>query len=190
MYLKVLITFFQKRLWFIGVWATAHEILVIKISKKLLTQQKFLKNSSTSNTHTIETVSHSIINNINFWKCVTRPFRCTYVKCFNRLIFLAEVSKKLQKMYILDNLSTITQEGCMETRQMIPFFLSIFSNLFAIIISEFENAQNSFSCGPAVGPFWSVKYLNVRPKVTDSDSSLHFTKSRHPEVTNNLNYVL
>ena len=93
-------------------------------------------------------------------------------------------------MYILDNLSTITQEGCMETRQMIPFFLSIFSNLFAIIISEFENAQNSFSCGPAVGPFWSVKYLNVRPKVTDSDSSSHFTKSRHPEVTNDLHYVL
>ena len=126
MYLKVLITFFQKRLWFIGVWATAHEILVIKISKKLLTQQKFLKNSSTSNTHTIETVSHSIINNINFWKCVTRPFRCTYVKCFNRHIFLAEVSKKLQKMYILDNLSTITQEGCMETRQMTSFFFIYF----------------------------------------------------------------
>ena len=90
MHLKVLITLFQKMLWFLGVWATFHEILAIKISKTML---KFLKNYSTSNTHTIETVSHSIINNINFWKCITRPFRCIY--CFNQLRFLAEVSIKL-----------------------------------------------------------------------------------------------
>ena len=31
MHLKVLITFFQKMLWFIGVWASIHEILAIKI---------------------------------------------------------------------------------------------------------------------------------------------------------------
>ena len=121
--------------------------------KKMLTWQKFLKNSSTSNTHTIETVSHSIINNINFWKCVTRLFRCMYVSCFNRLRFLAEVRTNLQKMYFVDNLRTITQEGSMETRQMTPFFSSTFSNLFVIFISEFENAQNSFSCGPPFGPF-------------------------------------
>ena len=53
-----------------------YEILAIKISKKMLTQQKFLKNSSTSNTNIFETVSHSIINNTNFWKCITRTFRC------------------------------------------------------------------------------------------------------------------
>ena len=41
MHLKVLITLFQKMIWFIGVWATVHEILAIKISKKMLTQQKF-----------------------------------------------------------------------------------------------------------------------------------------------------
>ena len=97
--LKVFITLFQKMLWFMEVWATVHDILAIKISKKMLTQQKFLKNYSTSNTHTSETVSHSIINNTNFWKCVTRPFRCIYVNCFNRLRFLAEVSTKLQKMH-------------------------------------------------------------------------------------------
>ena len=83
--LKVFITLFQKMLWFMEVWATVHDILAIKISKKMLTQQKFLKNYSTSNTHTSETVSHGIINNTNFWKCVTRPFRCIYVNCFNRL---------------------------------------------------------------------------------------------------------
>ena len=47
---------FQKMLWFIGVWATIHEVLAIKIFKKMMTWQKLLKNSSTSNTHTIETV--------------------------------------------------------------------------------------------------------------------------------------
>ena len=152
--LKVFITLFQKMLWFMEVWATVHDILAIKISKKMLTQQKFLKNYSTSNTHTSETVSHSIINNTNFWKCVTRPFRCIYVNCFNRLRFLAEISTNLQKIHFLDNLRTITQEGSMETKQMTSFFSSAFSNLFVIFISEFENAQNSFSC-------WSILVCKI-----------------------------
>ena len=42
-HVKVLITLFQKMVWFIGVSATVHEILAIKISKKMLTQQKFNK---------------------------------------------------------------------------------------------------------------------------------------------------
>ena len=29
-----------------------------------------------------------------------------------------------------------------------------------MFIFEFENTQNSFSCGLSFGPFWSVKYLN------------------------------
>ena len=41
--LKILITVFQKMIWFIEVWATVHEILAIKISKTMLTQQKFNK---------------------------------------------------------------------------------------------------------------------------------------------------
>ena len=41
--LKVLITVFQKMMWFIGVWATVHEILAIKTSKMMLTQQRFNK---------------------------------------------------------------------------------------------------------------------------------------------------
>ena len=52
----------------------------------------------------------------------------------------------------------------MGTKQMTPFFPSSHS-LFLIFISEFENAQNSFSCSPPFGPFWSVKYLNFWPKV-------------------------
>ena len=39
--LKVLITLFQKMIWFIGVWATVYDMLAIKISKLMLTQQKF-----------------------------------------------------------------------------------------------------------------------------------------------------
>ena len=40
MRLEVLITLFQEMICFIGVWATVHEVLVINISKKMLTQQK------------------------------------------------------------------------------------------------------------------------------------------------------
>ena len=43
MHLKVLITLFQKIVWFIWVPATVHKILAIKISKKRLNQQKFNK---------------------------------------------------------------------------------------------------------------------------------------------------
>ena len=32
--MRDLITLFQKMIWFIGVWATVHDILAIKISKK------------------------------------------------------------------------------------------------------------------------------------------------------------
>ena len=43
MHVKVLITLFQKMKWFIGAWATVHEILAITIWKKMLTRQKFDK---------------------------------------------------------------------------------------------------------------------------------------------------
>ena len=177
-------------LWFIAVQPSAHEILAIKISKKILTQQKILKNSSTWNIHTTETVSHNIINNINFWKCVTRPFRWIYVNCFNRLRFLAEISKKLQKMPIFDNLMTINQEGSMKTRQMTPFFSSTFSNLFVIFISEFENAQNSFSCGPPPLVHSGLRNTSIFGQQLPIQTAHHtFLESRHPEVTNNLYYV-
>ena len=41
MHLKVLTTPFQKMVWFIGVGVTVRDILVIKISTNMLTQQKF-----------------------------------------------------------------------------------------------------------------------------------------------------
>ena len=84
-HLKVLITLFEK---VTGVWATIHEILVIKISKKMLTQQKF---------NTIHRLQTLIFPTQTF---ITRPFRCISVNGLNILIiilFLAEVSTKLQK---------------------------------------------------------------------------------------------
>ena len=49
-----------------------------------------------------------------------------YGNCFNRLRFLAEVSTKSQKIHFLDDLTTITQERNMETRQTTPFFQLLF----------------------------------------------------------------
>ena len=43
LHLKVLTKLFRKMIWFIGDWATIHKISAIKISKKMMTQQKFYK---------------------------------------------------------------------------------------------------------------------------------------------------
>ena len=56
--LKVLITVFQKMVWFKGVRATVHEILAIKIPKTMLTQQKFNK---TLRFQTLISSKHQII---------------------------------------------------------------------------------------------------------------------------------
>ena len=69
----------------------------------------------------------------------------------------------------------------METGQMIPLFSFTFSTaMFVILISEFENTQNSFSCGPSFGLLWSVKYLNIWPKATDWGSSSYFFRKQAP----------
>ena len=52
----------------------------------------------------------------------------------------------------------------------------------------FENSQNSFSCGPPLGPFWHVKHLNFRQKLPKDHHTL--LESRHTEVTKNPYYVL
>ena len=43
------------------------------------------------------TVDQTPINHTIFWKSVIRTFSCIYVNSFNRLLFLADVSTKLQK---------------------------------------------------------------------------------------------
>ena len=112
----------------------------------------------------------------HFWKCVTRPFRWIYVNCFDRLNFLADISIKLQKMHLFRQFQGHKSEGNMETKQMTPFFSSTFFALTVFnFISEFENTQNSFSCGQ----FWSAKNLWIW-------AAHHtFLESRHPEVSKN-----
>ena len=56
------------------------------------------------------------------WKSVLRTFRHIYTSCFNKLRFLAENSKKLQKM----NLFGQFKDHNMEARQMAPFFHLLF----------------------------------------------------------------
>ena len=73
-HLKVLTTLFQKMIWFIGVWATLCEILVTKILKNMLTQQKFNKISWFQTLISSKTVSHSIISNHHFLKMEKETF--------------------------------------------------------------------------------------------------------------------
>ena len=141
--LKVLITVFQKMIWFIGVWSTVHKILAIKISKNRLTQQKF--KILQFQTLISPKRSHSIINNNIFWKCVTRTFRCIYVTCFNIFRFFCWGQHEIKKMPFFQQFKD--NNSGMETTEITPFFSSTFfaRRLFVTIISEFENTYNSFS---------------------------------------------
>ena len=58
--------------------------------------------------------------------------------------FLLSSARNCKKCTFLDNLGTITHERNIETRQMTPFFSSIFSALTVCNIYFFENCQNSF----------------------------------------------
>ena len=163
MYLKFFIKLFQKMVWLIGVWATVHEILAIKISKKMMTQKfnRILRLQTRKSLKQWDIVFSE--NNTILWMCVTRHFRCTYVNCFNRIRFLVEVSTKLQKMHFLDNLRTITQDGNMGSRQMTLVSSSTFSTLTVCNI-HFRIWKN-----------WNFIF-NFWPKATDSDSSPYISK--------------
>ena len=107
------------------------------------------------------------------------------------LDFLLRSAQNCKKCTFLDKLQTITQEGNMETRQVIPFFSSTFSALtvcntflyLKIVKIHFHVVP------PPFGPFWSVKYLNFGQKLPIRTSHHNFLESRHPEVTKNRNYV-
>ena len=100
MHLKVLITFFQKMIWFRGVWCTVNEILAIEIQKRCWTCRNSTKffDFKPYYLQTRPLPYHSQyqetipINNTIFWKCAKRPFICKYVNCLNILRSLAEVS--------------------------------------------------------------------------------------------------
>ena len=102
------------------------------------------------------------------------------------LDFLLRSVQNCKKMHYFDNLRIITQEGNMETRQMIPFPLE----LWITCIFVFENSQNSFSCCSPFGPFWSLKYLSFGKKLPIRTTHHTFIESRHPDTTKNRCYVL
>ena len=74
---------------------------------------------------------------------------------------------------------------------MTPFFHLLFPLwLFVTFIFAFETSQNSLSCGPHFGRFWSVKYLSFGQKLPMRATHHTFLESRHPEVTKNSYYAL
>ena len=92
--------------------------------------------------------------------------------------FLLTSVQNCKNALFLDSLRTIPQEGNMEARQMTPFFSSTFS-VFVAFIFVFENGQNSFSCSPPFGPFWSVQYVNFGQKLPIRTTHHTFLESRH-----------
>ena len=68
------------------------------------------------------------------------------------------------------------------------------SNSLALTVCDIhfciEYSQNSFSHYPAVGLFWSAKYLIFGQKPPTRTAHYTFLECRHPEDTKNPYYVL
>ena len=136
--LKVLITVFQKMIWFSGIWATVH--MQLKYQKWCWLSRNLNLNSSNSNTNISKTLSHTKINNTIFWKHVTRPFRCIYVNYFNLLGFFFLRSAQNWKNALF--FSRIWRWRNMKTTQITSFFSSTF---FALPVCNIH--------------FWIWKYI-------------------------------
>ena len=114
------------------------------------------------------TVAQTSINHINFWKSVIWTFRCIYVNSLEQ----AQVScwshlKIAKKMHFLDNLSTMTQEGNMEARQITPLFylLCLQHSFFHLTI-----VQIHFHVVPTLLHSCLYKEPQFWAKTTDLDS--------------------
>ena len=147
MHLKVLITLFQKTLlnffrkWYIGVRATVHEVLRIKIFKKMLTQQKFHK------IFLLQTLIVIALQNSIFWENVRRHFRCIYVNYKKGLRFFADNT-------ISNNLRTIT---IIRTKKEALDRIS-----FLELITGKEGDGVNFFRGVAVSTWKTLKYLMTK----------------------------
>ena len=113
-----------------------------------------------------------------------------YVNCLNRLRYIPEVSPKLQKMHFLANLRIITQEGNMETRQMISFFSSTFS---ALTVSSIHfwiwKYWKPCSSDPPLLYYDLQNILTFGQKLPIWTAYLTSLESRHPAVTKNLHCI-
>ena len=81
-------------------------------------------------------------------------FRSTYVSCFIRLRFLAEVSTKLQKMHFFGQFKDYNSERKHGNQTNDPIFLFTFSALL------FQNQSLIFCC-----PLFSENYLNPQARI-------------------------
>ena len=119
-----------------------------------------------------------------------RPFRCIYVNSSNIVIFFAESAQICKIQTFFDNLRIITQDGYMETTQMIPLFFHL---LFSMETKQMASFFSSTSSVLHVCNIYFSEFENTQKfliKATDSDVHHIFLESRHPEVTKNLYYVL
>ena len=190
MHLKVLITLFQKIIWFIAVWATIHEILAIKISKKMPTPQKFNKILRLQTLNISELANHSIINNTIFWKCVTRPFRYIYVTC--RVRVLPEVSTKLQKMHFFRQFKDHNsgREHGNYTNDPILFIYFFRSDCLYCSFLNLKILKINFYVVPHLVHSGLKNTTIFGQKLLIRTAHHTFLEGRHPEVTKNLYYVL
>ena len=86
------------------------------------------------------------------------------------LDFLLRSAQNCKKCTFLDKLQTITQEGNMETRQVIPFFSSTFSAL--TVCNTFLYLKIVKIHFHVVPPLWSILVCKIPQfwaKATDSD---------------------
>ena len=132
------------------------------------------------------------MNHIIFWESLMRTFRCIYVNCFNRLRCLVAISTKLQRKHFFGQFKVHNSGRKKRKLYNWPHFLNLFFPLwlFVTFIFVFENSQNSFSCGPPFGLFWSVKFLNLGQKIPIRTAHQTFLESKHHGVTKNPYYVL
>ena len=56
-------------------------------------------NSSILNPNIFKILSHSIISNATFWKCITRTFICIYINCFIDLDFMLSSAQNCKKRF-------------------------------------------------------------------------------------------
>ena len=98
------------------------------------------------------------------------------------LDFLLRSAQNCQKCIFLDYLRTLIQEGNI-TREMTPFLSSSFLALTVCNIHFWIWKYPTFIfIWSPLGPFQSLKYLNIWPKATDSETHHTLLKSRHPEA--------
>ena len=107
----------------------SHHLWDISNYQKRCWLSRNLTSSSISNINIFKTLSHSIVNNNIFWKCVAKPFRCIYVNWFNILRFFCWSQHKIEKMHFFRQFKDHNSVKKNENYKSGPIFSSTFSAL-------------------------------------------------------------